>query len=82
LSSEETGDKGLDLLEEEERRLLTEFEQIWNLGRHPKKKGGWPSFVKPYGELDIDDVKKFLSLVIFITTMIVLTYITMIYVYH
>jgi len=76
LSSEETGDRGLDLLEEEERRLLKEFEQIWNLERHRKKKRGWPSLAKLYGEIDFE---KFLSLVIFITLMIVLTYITMIY---
>lgn len=80
MSSEETGDRGLDLLDEEERRLLKEFEQIWNLERHQKKKRGWPSFAK-LGELDFDDVKKFLSLVILITMMIVLAYITMLYVY-
>jgi len=82
LSSEETGDKGLDLLEEEERRLVEEFEQIWNLVRHQQKKHGWLSLIRPHGELDIEDIKKILSLVIFITMMIVLTYITMVYVYH
>lgn len=80
MSSEETGDRGLDLLDEEERRLLKEFEQIWNLERNRKKKRGWPSLSKLV-ELDIDDVKKFLSLVILITMMIVLAYITMLYVY-
>lgn len=82
LSSEETGDKGLDLLEEEERKLVEEFEQIWNLERHQQKKRGWLSSIRPRGELDIEDIKKFLSLVILITMMIVLTYITMVYVYH
>ena len=82
MSSEETGDKGLDLLEEEERKLVEEFEQIWNLERHQQKKRGWLSFIKLHGELDIDDIKRFLSLVILITMMIVLTYITLAYVYH
>ena len=82
LSSEETGDRGVDLLDEEERRLLKEFEQIWSLERHQqqKRKRGWPSLAR-HVELDIDDVKKFLYLVIFITLMIVLSYITMLYVY-
>jgi len=82
LSSEETGDKGVDMLDEEERRLLKEFEQIWSLERNQQqKKGrGWPSLARHF-ELEIDDVKKFLSLVIFIALMIILSYITMLYVY-